>query len=385
MDLLRTVRAFTVHAIVLSALSAACAPRPAPPLPEISPGAPGAPPAARSAVEAPSAAPVEVRASEVAVGLEAPWAVAFTPDGRAFVTERDSGRILEVDPAGGAPPREVHRLDVRSRGEGGLLGLAVSPEWPRNNLLYAYLTSHEGDNRIVRFRPGQSAEPILTGIPAASVHDGGRLVFGPDGMLYAATGDATERRAAQDLGSLAGKILRMTGDGQPAPGNPFPSSLVYSYGHRNVQGLAFAADGTLYATEYGPDRDDEINRIEAGANYGWPAVTGEAGGEGYVDPLFVVSDTGEASWSGAAILSGGAIPQWEDSLFAAALRGERLYRFTLASDGGIAGVQELLTGELGRLRDVVQAPDGALWVLTNNRDGRGEPFASDDRIIRLGS
>ena len=372
------MRALPLTVVVL--LVAACSAVPsssAPPTPVL-PSIPAPAPAPPSDGEAPA---VPVTVTVVASGLQAPWAVAFAPDGRTFVTERDSGRVLEL--VEGAP-REVQRLDVDAVGEAGLLGLAVSPGWERDGLLYAYFTSSAGDNRIVRFRPGETPEPILRDIPAAPIHDGGRLAFGPDGMLYATTGDATLADAAQDVSSLAGKILRITPDGEPAPGNPFPGSPVYSYGHRNVQGLAWTADGVLYATEYGPDRDDEINRIEPGGNYGWPLVTGQSASAGFVDPLLTVADTDEASWSGAAILVSGAIPQWEGDLFAAALRGERLYRFALAPDGGITETEELLVGELGRLRSVTQAPDGSLWLLTNNTDGRGDPSADDDRIIRLG-
>ncbi len=335
-------------------------------------------PAAATQEEAGSPVPIEV--TVVASNLEAPWGVAFTPDGRAFVAERDTGRVLELVEGEAV---EVQRLDVNASGEAGLLGLAASPEWETDGLLYAYFTSPQGDNRIVRFRLGEAPEPILTGIPAASIHDGGRLAFGPDGMLYATTGDATRAQQAQDPTTLNGKILRMTPDGQPAPGNPFRSSVVYSYGHRNVQGLAWSADGTLYATEFGPGEHDEVNRIRAGGNYGWPVVTGDADREGFIDPEAVASPA-QASWSGAAILVEGAIPQWEGNLFAAALRGQRLYRFVLGPDGGVAEVEELLVGEIGRLRSVAQAPDGSLWLLTNNRDGRGRPGENDDRVLRIG-
>jgi glucose/arabinose dehydrogenase len=223
---------------------------------------------------------------------------------------------------------------------------------------------------------------VLTGIPRARIHNGGRLVFGPDGMLYVGTGDAGAAESAQDPESLAGKVLRLTPEGDVPDGNPTPGSPVWSRGHRNVQGLAFDAEGSLFASEFGPDRDDEINRIEPGANYGWPVVTGEAGEEGFVDPIFV-RQPAEASWSGLAVLTDGAIPQWEGDLLVAALRGERLWRLTLDDAGAIVESEELFVGELGRLREVVQAPDGALWVLTNNRDGRGDPADDDDRIIRI--
>lgn len=321
---------------------------------------------------------VELAVTVLVSGLEAPWDVAFTPSGRAFVTERDTGRVLELLPGGEI--REIHRFEVDPAGEGGLLGLAASPT--EEGLLYAYFTSAE-DNRVVRFRPGSEPEPILTGIPKASLHDGGRVGFGPHGMLYVATGDATVPSLAQDLGSLAGKILRLTPDGQVPEDNPFPGSPVWSLGHRNVQGLAWDAEGRMYATEFGPDRDDEINVIVPGGNYGWPEVTGDASREEFIDPI-LVRQPPEASWSGVEVLVGSAIPQWEGDLFAAALRGMRLWRVGLGPGGEVTEVEELLVGGFGRLRHVAQAPDGSLWILTSNRDGRGTPEPGDDRILRLG-
>lgn len=361
------------------ALLIGCAPNsPVPPTASLPPAGTETPEPLEGPV-APSASVVPVTVTVVASGLQAPWAVAFAPDGRVFVTERDTGRILEL--VGGSAV-EVQRLDVDPSGEGGLLGLAVSPNYPSDGLLYAYYTTAE-DNRIVRFRLGEPPQPILVGIPSASIHDGGRIALGPDGMLYATTGDAAQSSLAQNLASFGGKILRMTPDGQPPVDNPFPGSRVYSFGHRNVQGLAWTADGTLHATEFGPDQNDEINRIVPGGNYGWPFGSGVLGQVGLIDPLLVLQPA-EASWSGAAILVNGAIPQWEGNLFAAALRGQRLWRLVLAPDGGIAAAEQLLVGEFGRLRAAVQAPDGSLWVLTNNRDGRGSPDTDDDRIIRLG-
>jgi glucose/arabinose dehydrogenase len=345
---------------------------------------PGQGPAQSPRGEATTATPpsptpaVELEVTVLVSGLEAPWDVAFTPSGRAFVTERDTGRVLEVLPGGRT--RGVHRFQVDPTGEGGLLGLAASPT--EDGLLYGYLTSAE-DNRVVRFRPGSEPEPILTGIPKASLHDGGRIDFGPDGMLYVATGDATVPGRAQDPSSLAGKILRLTPDGEVPEDNPFAGSPVWSLGHRNVQGLAWDAEGRMYATEFGPDRDDEINVIVPGGNYGWPEVTGRASRQGFIDPV-LVRQPPEASWSGAVVLVGSAIPQWEGDLFAAALRGMRLWRVGLGSGGEVTEVEEFLVGEFGRLRHAAQAPDGSLWVLTSNRDGRGTPQPGDDRIVRLG-
>ncbi|CAN5726204.1 PQQ-dependent sugar dehydrogenase [soil metagenome] len=312
-------------------------------------------------------------------GLAAPWAIAFLPDGTALVSERDSGRVLSVGPGGAL--REVQRLAVTARGEGGLLGLAVSPGFASNGLVYAY-HSTGSDNRVVRFRLGQPAEPVLIGIPVASNHNGGRIAFGPDGLLYVATGDAGDPSRAQDRGSLAGKILRVNADGSVPPGNPF-ASPVWSFGHRNVQGLAWRGDGRMYATELGQNTFDELNHIVPGANYGWPVVEGRAGDGRFTDPIAQWSPA-EASPSGAVVLTGGSIPQWEGDVLFAGLRGQRLWRVDLDADGGVAGTEALFAGDFGRLRHAAQAPDGSLWVLTNNTDGRGDPRRGDDRILRIG-
>jgi glucose/arabinose dehydrogenase len=328
------------------------------------------------------AGPVEVETTVVAAGLEAPWDLVFTPDGEALVSERDSSRLLSIDSSGNV--EELQRLPENGTGEGGLLGIALSPNYESDGYIYAYYTT-DTDNRVTRFLLGEDPEPILTGIPVLTYHNGGRIAFGPDGNLYVGTGDAGETSNSQDLNSLGGKILRVTPDGDVPADNPFSNSPIYSYGHRNVQGLAWDEGGQLYATEFGQNRYDEVNRIQPGGNYGWPAVEGEGGffasGE-YIDPIATWA-TSEASPSGAAILKNGAIPQWEGSFFMAALRGQRLYRLALEPSGTVTEQEELLSGQAGRLRHVVQAPDGSLWVLTSNRDGRGTPIATDDRILRL--
>jgi glucose/arabinose dehydrogenase len=310
-------------------------------------------------------------------GLEAPWGLAFLPDGRALVSERDSARILEV-PAAGGTPVEVARLPaVDASGEGGLLGIAIAPSFTADHLVYAYYTSGE-DNRIVRFSladPTHREQVLVSGIPVSGIHNGGRLTFGPDGFLYATTGDASERGRSQDASSLGGKILRLTVDGRPAPGNPDPASPVWSRGHRNVQGLAFDDAARLWATEFGQDTYDEINRIEPGGNYGWPTVEGGGGAPRFRDPLLTWR-TDEASPSGMAYAKG--------SLWVAALRGVRIWRVDLDGAGGVRAAEPLLTGQFGRLRHVAFAPSGdALWVLTSNRDGRGSPSPDDDRILRI--
>lgn len=305
----------------------------------------------------------------LARGLEAPWGIGFLPGGDALVSERDSARVLRIPAAGGAPVEVTTITEAEPAGEGGLLGLAVSPSFATDDLVFAYVTTAR-DNRIVRFRldaPGR-VEPVLTGIPKGRIHNGGRLAFGPDGLLYAGTGDTGDTSLSQDERSLGGKVLRLRPDGQPAQAG---GSLVFSRGHRNVQGLAFDDRGRLFATEFGQNRFDEVNELVEGGNYGWPEVEGGGNGGGrYTAPL-VTWETSEASPSGAAVLG--------DALYVAALRGQRLWRVPLA--GGEPN--PLLQGKFGRLRAAVAAPDGALWLLTSNRDGRGDPSDDDDRVLRL--
>ena len=308
--------------------------------------------------------------------LEAPWSVAFLPDGSALVSERDRGRIVQV-PAGGGDGRPVGEVPgVDAEGEGGLLGLAVSPTFATDGLVYAYLTASD-DNRVVRMRLDGSrlgpADVVLSGIAKAGIHNGGRIAFGPDDFLYVATGDAAESGAAQDRSSLSGKILRVTAEGRPAPGNPFPDSPVWSYGHRNVQGIAWDSRGRMWASEFGQNTYDELNRIEPGRNYGWPEVEGPEEREGLTAPQ-VSWTTEESSPSGIAVVG--------DVVYVAGLRGARLWRVPV--DGERAGkAQDFFTGEYGRLRSVTAAPDGSLWLGTSNRDGRGDPRDEDDKILRV--
>lgn len=327
-----------------------------------------------------AAAPRLTGASEVlATGLAVPWDIDFLPDGAALVTERITGRIVRVGPEREGGTLRVEAVQtipgVNPTGEGGLLGIAVSPEYEQDRTLFVYYTT-ERDNRIARLELGGPPEPILTGIPAAGNHNGGRLAFGPDGYLYATTGDAGQPERSQDRTSLAGKILRMTTDGDPAPGNPFDSH-VWAYGLRNPQGLAWDADQRLWATEFGQNEWDEINLIEPGGNYGWPRVEGPGGGDPYRDPM-VWWPPPEASCSGAAVVG--------TTLVVACLRGQRLWSMELAGTGETPGTPEpLLVEEYGRLRAAVVAPDGALWVSTSNQDGRlpAGPGPEDDRIVRL--
>lgn len=367
-------------ALVLAAGLAACTDSGDSPGPAASPGAPPVTASTRPTQDAtsptrPTAPSGRVRVIRtLTTGLAVPWGVAFLPDGRAVVTERDSGRVLVVDGrTGKAIP--IGSIDMAAPNvEAGLLGVAVSPTFTDDHLLYFYVSTPE-DNRIVRatWDGGLVAEPqtVLDGIPVGPIHDGGRLAFGPDGYLYASTGETGDRDLSQDKTSLAGKILRITPEGEPAPGNPFGDSPVYSYGHRNVQGLAWDDAGHLWASEFGDSTFDELNLIEPGNDYGWPIFEGRGDDPAYTNPK-VVWSTDDASPSGLAYQDG--------HLWLAALRGQRLWRVDV--DGTDAGnPTDFFVGSYGRLRTVVVAPDGRLWVTTSNKDGRGVPTAEDDRIL----
>jgi glucose/arabinose dehydrogenase len=327
-------------------------------------------PTPTSTVEPGPVVPAEFE--DVATDFDVPWGLAFLPDGSALLSERDSARILRVTETGRVT--EVGTVaGVVPGGEGGLLGIAVPAD--SADMLYAYFTAAE-DNRIVRmpYLNGTlgDAEVIIDGIPKAGNHNGGRVTFGPDGMLYVGTGDASESMRAQDLESLGGKILRLNPDGTVPADNPFDDSPVFSYGHRNVQGLAFDDDGNLWASEFGQNTWDELNLIQAGENYGWPLVEGIGNDDRFVDPLAQWS-TSEASPSGIAYV--------RDTVFMAALRGERLWQIPVRD--GVAGTPaDFAVGEYGRLRHVEAAPDGSLWVLTSNTF-RGDPRDGDDRILRV--
>lgn len=308
----------------------------------------------------------------VAGGLNVPWAIVFLAGGDALISQRDDATIVRVSPDGTV--RTVGGVDdAAPRGEGGLQGIALAPR--DESAVFAYYTS-ASDNRLVRMDfDGQRLgppRPLLTGLDTATNHHGGALVFGADGSLFVAVGDAAEPDVAQDVRALNGKILRVDRDGRPWRDNPFGNE-VYSYGHRNVEGLAFDGAGRLWATEFGQNDRDELNLIVAGGNYGWPQAEGDSDDPRLVAPK-VTWSTAEASPAGLAIAGGRA--------HVAALRGHRLWSVPL--NGDTAGTPTArFTRTLGRLRAVAHAPDGSLWVSTSNTDGRGNPIAGDDRILRV--
>lgn len=337
-----------------------------------------------------SADGVRFRAQVLATNLEIPWALAFAPDGRLFVTERP-GRVRVIEGAQLLPQPALTLADVYTQGEAGLLGIALDPDFAQNRFVYLlYTASRAGRdpvNRIVRFFEANNtlmdAVTLLDDIPADRVHDGGRLRFGPDGFLYATTGDAAARSSAQDLGVLSGKILRISKDGTTPMENPF-ASQIYSYGHRNPQGIDWHPEsGDLWATEHGAIGNDELNRVQSGFNYGWPIIEGAETMAGMQTPVLFFSPS--VAPSGASFYTGAAIPGFRNNLFFATLRGSHLRRVTFSpSDPPVVTSDErLIDGEFGRLRDVVTGTDGALYFCTSNRDGRGRPVREDDRVIRL--
>jgi len=321
--------------------------------------------------------------TDVVTGLEAPWSVVRLDTGSSLVSLRDSGRVVELTADGSL--RDVATIDgVVHEGESGLLGLAVLAGSP--SYLYAYLTTAD-DNRIVRApitgEPGSyglgPVEDVFTGIPAARNHDGGRLAFGPDGMLWATTGDASDDTAAQDETSLGGKVLRLSPTGAVPSDNPMPGSPVWSLGHRNPQGITWDAWGGGWAAEFGQDTWDELNSLAPGGNYGWPEVegrdsSGSSSGE-FLEPVLQWR-TDEASPSGLTAIG--------STLFMAGLGGEVLFEIQVPEAGEATSTERFSGDEsFGRIRDVLPGPDGTLWLLTNNTDGRGDARRGDDRIVSV--
>jgi len=333
------------------------------------------------------AEPPSITVEDWATGLEAPWSLVFLPGGGALASERP-GRVRAISPEGAVAPRPVLTVETARWGEGGLMGLALHPDFANNRLFYAMLTEPRRNgpvNRVLRYRldgaQAQFDRVVLDGIPGARVHNGGRIAFGPDGMLYVGTGEIWRAALAQDRQSLAGKILRVTPEGAAPADNPFPGSPVWSLGHRNVQGLAWGPGGGLYASEHGPSGEagfgayDEVNRIRPGGNYGWPLAVGAPGRPEWVDPV--------ASWPRRTTPPSG-MAFWNGALMLATLRSEALLRIVLDESDRAVRIERWFEGRFGRLRDAVAGPDGALYVLTSNRDGRGSPRGADDRILRIG-
>jgi glucose/arabinose dehydrogenase len=313
------------------------------------------------------------RPQVVATGLQIPWGMTFLPDGSALVAERNTARILQLR-VGQAPVVVATIPGVVPAGESGLLGIVASRTYAQDQWLYVYYTA-QNDNRVVRLRLNAPAtqQVIISGITKANIHDGGRIAWGPDGNLFVATGDASSGASSQNTNSLNGKILRITATGGVPAGNPF-NNPVWSYGHRNVQGIGWDSAGRMWATEFGQNTWDEINQIVAGGNYGWPTVEGMGTNPNFRNPN-VVWTTAEASPSGLAYAN--------NTLFAAALRGQRLWTVPVNANGTTGTPLAELQGQFGRLRTVEVGPDGWLWVATSNRDGRGSPVAADDRVIRF--
>ena len=330
--------------------------------------------------------------------LEVPWSLVFLPDGRALVSERP-GRIRLIHD-GKLLEKPYVSVDAARVGEAGLMGIAVHPEFPLEPYIYAMYTYRKGGNilnRVARFRDrghtGSFDRVIIDNIPGARFHDGGRIAFGPDGMLYVTTGENFNADLAQNLSSLAGKILRITPAGNIPEDNPFKDSPVYSYGHRNPQGIAWQHDtGRLFESEHGPSGEfgrfahDEINIITKAGNYGWPNVIGSLGRQPYIDPIIVWKETTPPA--GISFYKGNLLGHLEGDLFVATLRSETLIRIKFGADTRIQRIerwfaQDFKSGRYGRLRDVVSGPDGALYFTSSNRDGRGDPAPDDDKIYRI--
>lgn len=313
--------------------------------------------------------------STVAANLNVPWGIAFLANGDALVSQRDDGTVVRISTTGKVSTVGAVAGVVGSNGggEGGLLGIALAPG--DESTLFAYMTT-DSDNRVVKMELtdsglGKPAE-ILPGIPTSVHHHGGRLLFDPEGRLYVSTGDAEQRELAQDRPSLAGKILRIDRDGTAADGNPF-GDRTWSYGHRNIEGLAFDAEGRLWATEFGEKAFDELNLIQRGGNYGWPEVEGRSDDGGYLNPK-ATWRTDDCSPAGLAIT--------RSTAFLSALQGECVFAVPLVGED-VGKPKAYFAGDNGRLRSVAVAPDGALWITTSNTDGRNSPGTHDDRILRV--
>jgi len=374
----RRIRSGAVALAAVLALTSACSF--GPPEPDVAGEPPNLPTPSASASSDGGGGEREAAVTVLAKGLEVPWGMAFLPDGSALVTERDTARILRVGPeadAEGLKVTEVQRLvetQADGGGDGGLLGIAVSPKYATDATIFVYYSTAK-DNRVAKLKLKGKPQPILTGIPRSPNDNGGQLAFGPDGFLYVGTGDGTTGTQAQNPKSLGGKILRITTAGKPAPGNPVKNSLVWSSGHRNVQGIAWDTAKKMYASESGQKTTGELNVIQQGKNYGWPKVDGMGTDAKFANPL-VTWPIEDSYCSGVAVL--------ESMIATACLQGQRLWMVDVTGNGTLLGQpRALLTGEYGRLRGLIAAPDGSLWVTTSNQEEGGEPGPDDDLIIRL--
>lgn len=326
----------------------------------------------------------------VAANLEIPWSMAFAPDGRLFFTER-VGRVRIIQNGQLLAQPAVTFTDVFAGSESGALGLVLHPQFSQNRFAYVAYTARRADgapvNRVVRFRESDNvlrdAAVLLDNIPSASSHAGSRLRFGPDGKLYVSTGDAGNPALSQTLSSFAGKILRINEDGTTPSDNPF-GSPVWSWGHRHPQGIDWnPITDQMWATEHGGSGNDELNRIERGANYGWPIIQGSETRPDMVTPVLFFNPA--VAPSGLSFYRSMRVRQFRNNIFFATLRGMHVHRVVLDPDDWtrVASSERLLVGKFGRIRDVVTGPDGALYFCTSNRDGRTTPTASDDRIARI--
>lgn len=333
-----------------------------------------------------------VKIETVAENLTIPWSIDWTPDGMILFTERNGN--LRAIQDGQLLQEPLLSLGVGGV-EGGMLGVAVDPNYSDNHYVYVYYTYNEllsTTNKLVRYqledRVLNEDKVLIEGIPGGPFHDGGRIQFGPDGKLYITTGEAGNPDLSQDLNSLGGKILRINSDGTIPEDNPWENSPIYSIGHRNPQGLDWDDSGNLVATEHGPSgwrgtAHDEVNVILSGANYGWPDVIGDETKEGLLNPIL---HTGDDTWapSGAEFYYGDKIPQWYGKYFVATLRGSHLHMIDFdLQNNSVIFHEKLFQDEFGRLRDVKTGPDGFLYMLTSNQDGRGSPRTNDDRILRI--
>jgi glucose/arabinose dehydrogenase len=341
---------------------------------------------------------VPVRVERVATGLEVPWGLAFLPGGDVLVTERP-GRVRLIR-GGRLQPEPVTTVEIAPGGEGGLLGIAADPRFVENRRFYLYATVDPGGgpvNQVSRWRlsaDGRAAtreKVLLDGIPAARYHDGGRLRFGPDGLLYVGTGDGGQPDRARDPASPSGKLLRITTDGAPAPGNPRPGSPVLLSGVRNLEAFDWLDPRRLILADHGPSGErsrtgqDEVTVARAGDDLGWPVVSGCDAEPGTVAPI--LSFRAAAPPGGGSVYRGSAVPRWKGSFLFGTLRSRHLHRVVLDGRGGLAGHEVYLEGDppsgLGRIREVVEGPDGAVWLTTSNCDGRGTCPAERDLVVRL--